>query len=118
MASAEYPLAASRPATERMWSLSPRFSWMTSTLPLGLAAAAQAPWRVRPCGPLNVTAWVASGAGPAGFDGSADVGCAGGAGFVSSFEPQAARSVVAAAPAMPSRPSRRSASRLVMMPSA
>jgi len=43
MASAEYPLPANLPATERVWSLSPRFSWITSTPPRGRSAAAQAP---------------------------------------------------------------------------
>ena len=44
---------AKRPATLRMWSVSPRFSWMTSTPPRGLAAGAHAAISV-PFGPANV----------------------------------------------------------------
>ena len=50
MASADQPLAAKRPATLRMWSVRPRFSWMTRTEPRGLADGAQAPCSV-PRGP-------------------------------------------------------------------
>jgi hypothetical protein len=70
-ASADHPLAAKRPATERMWSVSPRFSWITSTPPRGFAAGAQAPMSV-PRGPAKVIASVATGAhdvavGPCGW---------------------------------------------------
>lgn len=49
---AEYPEAARRAATDRMWSVRPRFSWMTTTAPTGLVAGAQAPVRgvARPLG--------------------------------------------------------------------
>ena len=62
IASAQKPTAAKRPATWRMWSFSPRFSWMTSTPPLAcLPAEAQAPISV-PFGPGHVIASVAAGA--------------------------------------------------------
>ena len=38
-----YPSAARRPATDRMWSVRPRFSWMTSMAPAGVPAAARNP---------------------------------------------------------------------------
>jgi hypothetical protein len=61
-ASAEKPLAAKRPATLRMWSVRPRFSWMTSTPPFSrVAASAHAPIRT-PFGPGNVIGSVAAGA--------------------------------------------------------
>ena len=54
-ASAPKPLAAKRPATLRMWSVRPRFSWITSTPPLTLpAGGAHAPISVTPLGPGNV----------------------------------------------------------------
>ena len=47
-ASAEKPLAAKRPATLRMWSFSPRFSWITSTEPFTRpSAGAQQPSAAR-----------------------------------------------------------------------
>ena len=43
-----------------MWSVSPRFSWTTSTPPRALAAFAHAPISLRPPGPRNVIGVVAS----------------------------------------------------------
>ena len=60
-ASADQPLAAKRPATLRMWSVRPRFSWITSTPPRGFVAAAHAAIKV-PFGPANVIGWLATGA--------------------------------------------------------
>jgi len=60
-ASAEYPLAARRPATVRMCSFSPRFSWMTRTPPRGLAAAVHAASN-GPRGPANMIDSRATGA--------------------------------------------------------
>src|SRR5690349_14135135 len=73
MASAEYPMPAKRPATERTQSLSPLFSWITKTPPRGCGAAAQAPWSW-PDGPAQVTGAVGNavaepGGGPAGLGG-------------------------------------------------
>jgi len=53
MASAEWPLAANRPATALMCSVNPRFSWITSTPPRAFVAGAQAPINV-PRGPAHV----------------------------------------------------------------
>jgi hypothetical protein len=90
--------------------LSPRFSWITSTPPRGEAAAAHAAIS-DPFGPENVIASVAAGAhvdarGPLGCV------CAGLACDTGAFS-----SAVATAPLSPNRPSRRIASRRVMMPS-
>ena len=49
---AEYPDAASRDATDRMWGVRPRFSWITTTAPLASVAGAHAPVKgvARPLG--------------------------------------------------------------------
>ena len=52
MASALYPSAARRGGIERMWSVKPRFSWITRTEPLGFSAPANTPIS-SPCGPAN-----------------------------------------------------------------
>ncbi len=119
MASADQPLAAKRPATLRMWSVRPRFSWMTRTEPRGLAAGAQAPCSV-PRGPVNVIACVPTTAQPSSVpDPSPDwAASAAGALAGAAAAPNAVSIVVAALAPRPSRPSRRIASLRVMMPSA
>ena len=120
MASAEKPLAANRPATERMWSVSPRFSWMTRTEPRGLAAAAQAPCRVCPPGPAKVIASVGRAFGPAAAD---RVGAAGAeADGVLPSSPSCVSQAASMGPAIPAATprsdNRRNASRRGMSPSA
>src|SRR6266511_424705 len=97
-----------------MWSFRPRFSWMTRTPPRASSAAAHAPKSVRPLGPTNVIGSVAPAAcKPAAW-----------AALVRGARPAAAASAAnpasndeAAAIPSPSRPSLRSASRRVMIPS-
>src|SRR5918996_6085160 len=98
-----------------MWSLRPRFSWITSTAPRGSSAAAQAPRRVRPCGPGKVTSWVAT-AGVGGVAASPAPVVVDETGSPS--PPQAASSAEAAGTPSPSRARRRSASRREYSPSA
>jgi hypothetical protein len=116
------PSAANRPATWRMWSVRPRFSWMTRTEPRGRRAAAYAPWSV-PRGPRNVIGCVAMGAQFSTPDACAARPMA--AAVVAAafdalvvLEPQAASSPDAVVAPKPSNPRRRMASRRVMMPSA
>ena len=118
MASAEYPTPASRPATDRTQSLSPLFSWITSTAPRGVAAGAQLP-SSSPRGPVQLAGVVGRAAaipGGGAFDALDDGGDeAWGAGGL--FSPQAAINAVAAAPPTPSSASRRRASRRLSSPS-
>ena len=53
IASAEYPMPANRPASERTQSLRPLFSWITSTPPLAFGASAHAACS-SPAGPAHV----------------------------------------------------------------
>lgn len=119
-ASAEKPLAAKRPATLRMWSLRPRFSWMTRTAPFVLpTAGAQAAISV-PRGPANVIASVAAGAHSTTVPRAPPRPRerAPPAPLVAAASLAAAPSIaIAALPVTPSSPSRRTASRRVMMPS-
>ena len=56
------PVGGEPPRDVRMWSVSPRFSWMTSTPPRGFAPAAPTPPCSGPRGPANVIGFVATGA--------------------------------------------------------
>ena len=94
-----------------MWSVSPRFSWITSTAPFGSDAAANVPKLSRPPGPGNVMSSVADGVGPAG-DAPGVVSALG----VSSSRAHAASSEPAAAAPRPSAARRFSASRRLMLP--
>ena len=122
MASAEYPMPANRPATERTQSVRPLFSWMTSTAPLGAAACAQAACS-SPLGPAQVigvvsTAFSIRAAAASAVAGrGAPVEVAGASVVGLSLPPHAAISAVAAAAPTPSRASLRRASRLDSRPS-
>ena len=113
-------MPANRPATERTQSLSPLFSWMTSTAPFGLCAGAHAPCS-SPCGPAHVigseaTVFSEPGGGP--FSTVAppvEVTGASAVGFLPS--PHAAISAVAAVAPTPINASLRKASRLDSNPS-
>jgi hypothetical protein len=114
-ASAEYPLAARRPATSRMWSVSPRFSWMTSTPPFERSAGAHAPMSVLR-GPANVISSVATGAHSV-VRPPPSCRARGARGALAACAARVSIAVAADA-VTPSSPSRRMASRRVMMPSA
>ncbi len=110
------PLAAKRPATLRMWSVSPRFSWMTSTPPRTRAAGAQAAISV-PRGPANVIGWVATGAHIVWRPSPpCPCPCPPSPPFSRAVASAAIIAVAAVAPT-PSSPSLRIASRRVMIPS-
>src|SRR3954447_5711862 len=112
-------MPANRPATERTQSLSPLFSWMTSTPPRAFGACAHAACS-SPRGPAQVIGAVGSAvpvpggtalevAGPLDVTGAFEVG------FFPSLH--AAISAVAAAVLTPRSASRRRASRLDNNPS-
>ena len=61
MASAEYPMPAKRPATERTQSLRPLFSWMTSTAPFGCLRRRPTRACSSPAGPAQVIGSVGDG---------------------------------------------------------
>ena len=112
-------MPANRPATERTQSLSPLFSWMTSTAPFAPVAGAQAPCSSPP-GPAQVIGSVATapsepGGGPLAVAGPVLVAGASLSGLRCSA--QAAINVVAAAVPTPSSASLRSASRRDSNPS-
>src|SRR4051812_25190323 len=103
-----------------MWSVSPRFSWITSTAPLGCDAAAHAPCS-SPLGPANrMLSLAPGGVAGAAVDDADDVAgpsrAVGSFGFVgvladwSGPPPHAVRSAPAAVMPSPRRPSRRRAS--------
>jgi hypothetical protein len=123
MASAEKPPAAKRPATERMWSVRPRFSWITRTPPSGRSAAAQAAISV-PRGPSKVIGSVATGAHSSTSGWRPPWPCPRRprrlAGAVDAWLRAASAASIADAAAVPtpSSPRRQTASRRVMMPSA
>ena len=112
-------MPANRPATERTQSLSPLFSWITSTPPRASGASAHAACS-SPCGPAQVIGAVGRalsdpGGGALVVAGPLDVTGASAVGFLSSLH--AAISAVAAAVLNPSSASRRKASRLDIRPS-
>ena len=115
-------MPANRPATDRVQSLRPLFSWMTSTPPRAFGASAQAACS-SPCGPAQVIGDVGSAPSDPGggalavagsLAGSLDVTGASAAGLSSLHA--AIRAVAAAVP-MPSSARRRRASRLDSRPS-